>query len=116
MTAKKLRLLDLSARDPVAVQALGQVPSEFIIIGMRVVSKDGQNAMPEAPEWAIRELTKFAGGDGFYTLTEQNDSGGYNGVNPWRRETFNLTNQIRIGREDSELARRLAREAAGVPK
>lgn len=116
MAAKPLNLLTLKSSDPVALQALGQLPDQFVIIGERVTTREGQNALPEAPMWAVRELVKFAGGDGFYTLIAAPNTGGYSGVNPWRRETFNLTRQILIGRENPDLARELAREAAGVPK
>lgn len=116
MAAKPLNLLALKSRDPAALQALGPVPDQFIIISERVTTRSGQNALPDAPEWAIRELVKFAGGDGLYTLSAAPNTGGYSGVNPWRRETFNLTRQIQIGKESPDLARELAREAAGATK
>lgn len=37
-----------------------------------------------------------------------NGSGGNTGVNPWKKETRNLTEQMRITKENPELARRLA--------
>lgn len=69
--------------------------------------KDRLAEMKTNPEFAML----FKGGK--YGTGSHNDNNGDSGSNPWKKETFNLTEQGKILRSDPEKARRLA-AAAGV--
>jgi len=71
--------------------------------------KERLEEMKQDPQFAVL----FEGGvAGAGSKTERGGSGKQ--VNPWKKETLNLTEQGRIVRENPELAKRLATEAGAV--
>lgn len=71
--------------------------------------KERIEEMKQDPQFAVL----FEGGvAGAGSKTERGGSGKQ--VNPWKKETLNLTEQGRIVRENPELAKRLATEAGAV--
>lgn len=71
--------------------------------------KERLEEMKQDPQFAVL----FEGGvTGAGSKTERGGSGKQ--VNPWKKETLNLTEQGRIVRENPELAKRLATEAGAV--
>ncbi len=97
-------LVAAKARNPKAVKALLDMDT-IKLDGEQVLGLDGQlKKLKETDAYLFGEASKVGGG------TNPPSAGGAD-PNPWRKETFNLTAQGRILRDDPAKAARLKAEA-----
>jgi len=97
-------LAKAKARNPKAVKAL---------LDMEVVKLDGEQVLGlEEQLKKLKESDAYLFGETGKVGSGTNPPGAGNAeVNPWKKETFNLTNQAKILQENPSLAARLKQEA-----
>lgn len=125
------RIQDLVARDGLhkAMNEVGiadpfKPAVEAMFLGRVSVEEEGDSLAPFIDGKPMQDaLSEFANSDQgkHYVAAPSNAGGGANGgggsggdKNPWTKESFNLTEQGRIKREDPQKAERLKREAGAA--